>query len=468
VLSFVTDFPIRLTNDSLAFLCAIRKWLLGSPHTGLLAGDLEEMTNRDEWSFQKQRERLESLRCVSADRDDAAVRYVKNEQGLEWVSTIVFSRRQSVNSWVSIAVSCESQRPATIIPIARKPVVVHTLLRSLGGAADGDLDVGAAPVRLENVDIDIAARCISGEAGCRLPIVYVSASFQGDHIVDVDHLADKLAGMAHVVVEPNRPFSLRLRSDVNSRNVYGGTVGIYWPDGGGRRSYFLSPENPSASAIESAIFEEVRTALTNRRPLARCTWAAVQEAVSRRAYNTLKERGSTDLESYISEFDKELHAKGEQLADAEKEIARLRAEVRKYEAGGPADSRIALALGGEQEFYDGELTEIVRDALESAWQHATNDSRRQHLLGAVVAAIPSSDEARSKRERLKAILRDFRTMGAKTRRSLLEFGFIIEDEGKHYKLIYQGDDRYTFTLPKSGSDYRGGLNAAGDISRLLF
>ena len=56
----------------------------------------------------------------------------------------------------------------------------------------------------------------------------------------------------------------------------------------------------------------------------------------------------------------------------------------------------------------------------------------------------------------------------RTRRSLLEFGFIIEGVGKHFKQIYQGDDRYIFTLPKSGSDHRGGLNAAGDISRLLF
>ena len=139
MLSFATDFPIRLTNDSLAFLCAIREGLLGSPHTRLLPRDLEEMTNRDEWSFQKQHERLESLRCVGADRDDAAVRYVKNERGLEWVSSIVFSRRQSESSWVSISVSCESQRPATSIPTAKKPVVVRTLLRSLGGAFDGDL-----------------------------------------------------------------------------------------------------------------------------------------------------------------------------------------------------------------------------------------------------------------------------------------------------------------------------------------
>ena len=47
-------------------------------------------------------------------------------------------------------------------------------------------------------------------------------------------------------------------------------------------------------------------------------------------------------------------------------------------------------------------------------------------------------------------------------------GFRISNGGKHYKLLYQGDDRYTYSLPQSGSDRRGGLKAASDISRLMF
>jgi hypothetical protein len=92
-----------------------------------------------------------------------------------------------------------------------------------------------------------------------------------------------------------------------------------------------------------------------------------------------------------------------------------------------------------------------------------------HVLDAVLAANPSADdEVAALRERLKQTLRDSRGMEAKTRRGLEEMGFAISDEGKHYKLVFQGDDRYTFTLPKTGSDHRGGLNAASDIARLLF
>jgi hypothetical protein len=198
------------------------------------------------------------------------------------------------------------------------------------------------------------------------------------------------------------------------------------------------------------------------------SWAAVQEAVSRRAYNVLKEAGSTEVDRYIEEFDKELKAKDERLVDAEKEISRLKAEVRKYESRNPMGSGFVLRSGREQDLYDGELAEIVRDALEDGVQRVPNDSRRKHILSAIVDANALTSEARSRREQLKALLRDYRNMDAKTKKGLIEMGFEVTEEGKHYKLTFQGDDRYTFTLPKSGSDYRGGLNAATDISRLLF
>jgi len=103
------------------------------------------------------------------------------------------------------------------------------------------------------------------------PIVYVSASFYGGYTLDVNRLANDLSGMAHVVVEPNRPFSLRLKLEANSENVYGGSIGIYWPDGGGRRSFFLGKTHETPDELAKAIFDEVRLALTNRRPLERCT-----------------------------------------------------------------------------------------------------------------------------------------------------------------------------------------------------
>ena len=59
-------------------------------------------------------------------------------------------------------------------------------------------------------------------------------------------------------------------------------------------------------------------------------------------------------------------------------------------------------------------------------------------------------------------------MAGSTASDLEELGFTISDGGKHYKITYMGDDRYVFALPKSGSDHRGGLNAASDIGKRVY
>lgn len=262
MLSFATEFPVETTRTSVDFLAAVREWLLGSPHTVFEASDLSEIEAKDEFSAKKSNELIETLKYQATGSDMAAIRYTKWDRGLEWVSTIVFSRGQP--SWIGIRTSCESQHPAAKLPIAKKPVFVQTFLTRLGGGEDGEIKVQAIPLRLTNSDIPLAARCMSGQAGCRLPLVYVSARFQGGYLVNVDSLAEALAGMAHVVVEPNRPFSVRLMSEVNSQNVYGGAIGVYWPDGGGRRSFFLQHESESPSEMERAVVEEVRSALAGR------------------------------------------------------------------------------------------------------------------------------------------------------------------------------------------------------------
>lgn len=467
MLSFATEFPIEPARNAEDFLRAIQAWIVGSPHTRLTQPDFEEIHVNSEARVRKGPETLETLRVSTPDEDAAGVRYIKRAGGLEWLSTIVFSRTSS-GAWVGIRVSCESSHPAARLPPAKKPVVVRTLLQDLGGSADGALRVGDSPIRLGNTDIDLAARLIRGTSGCRLPIVYVSADFQGNPIVDSDGLARDLAGMAHVVVEPNRPFSIRLKIEVNSENVYGGTVGVYWPDGAGRRSYFIGREFESSDQLSRAIIEEVRTALTNRRALERCTWASVQEAASRQAIQALRASGSQEVEKYIQTFDKELAAKSDRLEDAETEIRRLRAELQIYEARIPAGSGSLLRAGNEQDLYPNEVFGIVRDALQDASTRVPSDSRRQHVLAAILAANPADEDiAASMRSRIKQLLRGSKGVDAKVRRGLEEMGFSITEQGKHYKLVFQGDDRYTFTLPKSGSDHRGGLNAASDISRLL-
>lgn len=468
MLSFATELPIDSSRDIADFLRTVETWILGSPHTQLAAGDLAGLANTAESHVQRGMETIDTISFAATEEQAVGVRYTKDDHDLQWTTTAVFSRRP-VDSWVGIKVSCESNHPAFRLPVAKKPVLVRTLLEAMGGVPDGLLCVDGRARRLNNTEIDIAARLITGRSDCRLPIVYVSAGFQDRHVVDSDRLALDLAGMAHVVVEPNRPFSLRLKIAVDSENVYGGTVGIYWPEGGGRRSFFLGRGYESGDEIARAIFDEVRTALTNRRSLDRCTWAHVQENASRHAIQGLRASGSQEVEKYVETFDKELAAKSQRLDDANLEILRLQKELQIYQARLKADSGFLLQRGGEQDLYPNEIHAIARQAIADAITRVPHDSRRKHVLDAVLDATPEPEDiAASMREKLKQLLRGFRVLDAGIKRGLAEMGFSIAEEGRHYKLTFQDDDRYTFTLPKSGSDHRGGLNAASDIGRLLF
>jgi hypothetical protein len=471
MLSFATEFAVDGEKSPSEFLGAIRVWLLGSRHTSFVESELSEIESTSQWSLKKSIERLDVIQHHSASTEVAGVRYTRQEQrGLEWTTTVSFLKGHP-SSWVGVRITVESQRPSTRLPAAKKPVLVRTIINSLGGGCDGDLVVRSTPHLLANSDVDLAARAIAGKAGCRMPVVYVSARFHGGHDVPIDELARNLCGMAHVLVEPNRPFSYRLMEEVAEQNVYGGTVGIYWPDAAGRRSFFIGDDCQSPEDLLRAVEDEVRTALTNRRPMRNLSWAAVQEYNAQRALDELRSQSSPGLDEYINTFDEERKAAAERRELDDQEIRRLNALVqsmRRVETHGDTVTGLALRTANEQDLYPGELRGIVMDALRESIDRVAPESRRQHVLRSIVKGNAWEDKAEQLRREIKELFKDYRRLDARVRGALQRLGFEIFEDGKHYKILFQGDDRYTFTLPKSGSDHRGGKNLASDIGRLLF
>lgn len=291
MLLFATEFPIDHGQDPSVFLRIVREWLYTAHETALTPEDLATFTDDHELVVSAGDELVRLLR-VSAPGDEAvAVGYARQEGVLKWATTLVFSR-QADDTWVSVRVSADALERGVAVPVSKKPVIVHTLLDELGGALDGALAVRTVPVRLSDLDMELAVRCVTGEAGCRLPVVYVSVDQTGDHVLHVDALALALAGSAHVLVEPDRAFSMQLKHLSGSRNVYGGTVGVHWPDGNGRRPFFVGGAFRTAADLGPAIIEEIRRALVVRPPMPRCAWATVQQAQARLTPPELKENSA--------------------------------------------------------------------------------------------------------------------------------------------------------------------------------
>lgn len=468
--SFVTEFPVNKTCDISDFIREIKKWILGSPHTNFVDADFIDLNLKtDNFNREKLNEKIIYIRGEQENSDSASLNYIKKEaNNFEWLSNITYYK-DNHEAWISCRISCESLRPSKKVPEAKKPYFIKTFLENLGGGCDANLFVSNNPIFLNNDDVFFVSEYINGSRQFRLPIVYVSSDFyMSESCIDVNKVARKLSGMAHVLVEPDRSFSISLRKETNGQNVYGGTIGIYWPDGGGRRSFFIGQEFKTKNELENSIYEEIRVSLINRRPLTKCTWSAVQESLSKKQLSRLKEQGSTDIKTYIEVFDNEIAAKEHELKDAENEINRLKSELKKYESSKFNELNIGL-ICKEQNLYENEIKAIVLNELKaSQTKYSDIDCRRRDVINNIIELNDSSFELQNYREKLKQLLRGYRSLDSKLKRELESLGFNISDNGKHHKLVFRGDERYVFAMPKSGSDNRGGLNLAGDISRILF
>ncbi|KRG66984.1 hypothetical protein ABB27_11950 [Stenotrophomonas terrae] len=164
-----------------------------------------------------------------------------------------------------------------------------------------------------------------------------------------------------------------------------------------------------------------------------------------------------------------MEARDLKLADAEREISRLAAEVRRYEARYSTEDGVTLSVGSECDLYSNEISSMVLRILAEYRDSSSGDSRRRDVVKAIIESNVEDQFAAQAKSKIKEVLRGYVKMDPKVKKALEELGFQIDKQGKHPKLIFQGDERYTFTLPSTGGDSQhGGLNAASDLARLLF
>lgn len=468
MLKFNTLFPVK-SDASIGQLISIANtWILGSPHSQLNEEDIEKNSGLNEW---EQNTGNEVLSCIQAETESITsfgVRYLKSENDLRWVTDII-GAKNGEKFLVSIQVSCDATNPGAYIPDSKKPYIVRQVLESIGGGDDGDLLVQDSPYYLNDSEIEFASHLINGLSDLDLPIIFVSSGGNNEPFVDPEKLARWFAGMAHVVVEPNRAFSFRLMQEVSHRNAYGGAVGIYWPHSAGREILLPSEYADDSFHLERETSDYLRNGLNKLRPPRVCTWGYLKELSARRRIEELRGQGSTEIEDYIQAFDKELEAKSEELEAANKEIYRLNAQL---QAANRANSTVVgdpvLVKGAVREFYENEYKELLLSILNKASDQVPADSRRKHIIEDVLSSNSVDGSIESKCAEVKSQLKGYRTMTSEVRRFLEGLGFEITGDGKHYKAVFMGDNRYSISIPKTSSDHRAGMNLASEIINLLF
>lgn len=169
------------------------------------------------------------------------------------------------------------------------------------------------------------------------------------------------------------------------------------------------------------------------------------------------------VESLMKE-NKELKKKAaEQTARVEK-LKHSLSEVKQRENGTGL-----LRPCTEEELYEGEVYDFLSDVMEEAAAASKEDTRRHDVLKGLLATNPPTHNLRRKQERLKAIFKGSTDVSERLKGQLKEIGVELTSEtGKHAKFTLCGDGRYTFTLAKTPSDHRAGMNNAATVSDLMF
>lgn len=369
---------------------------------------------------------------------------------------------------------CLAGAAVTRLEAPRRPHILRAMVEAGVAARDGGFDVHAETHVLsdDGAGLEIAREIIEGRGSERLPVVYLSSAAGAPGLRDreVGRLATDLAGVAHVVAEPSRAFSFRLRDLSAGRNVYGGTIGLAIPGQGFVRRLFLGWSLTSTDALIAAVRAAALDLRTNMGRRGGWDWVDLQEAIIRDQRNRDRNRLSSDEIEKL--YQDELVAKDTRIADLQQQINDLQLQL------GEAWSRPSGSTGGGEgalfdrlgpEIYPGEHLDRLRAALSFCVEKGVDqgwDRRSLAVFGRGLEILGASGALEELREDLK---RATRSQPGDVVKLLARHGYQKKSDNRHIRLEamagYVGME--PVTISKTPSDHRASDNLRTQIERAL-
>ena len=493
--STVLDIEKTLTKDS--FIKLVLEWNQGSPHESNVIKGINWKGERNiRYGNEKLWIDIEEYR----NKNIIAVRFEKiEEDGAVWDTDYVMNFQDMK---MSIRLDRSYLEEAlTIDPKFSTPHFITLLVERGYVKKDGLLAVLKSPIFIDNNNIQILADIINGITTYRLPVVYISKTYYDEDPVNVSLLASKLKGVAHVLVQESNYTNNRLKMLCKENNEYYGAIGIYFPrQAMGHRRYLYR----RVTGIDNRLLEKVVRVViqySNSQMIETLyTWQGVNNALLRdrlfcqkeeRAqveeerrkalYELLQLKGNLDKtqEKMQQKAIEDAKSEADKILDGfEEDMRRLQEQVEQLSRTNDAltsenyglrskinsvDRVPVIFLGDEEEFYSGEIKEMILDALDESLKALTPKTRRYDVLNDILQNN-MYEKIREEREKsIKNMFKDYKTLSGMMRQELKDIGFEIAEDGKHYRLTYYGDDRYKTTIAKTGSDWREGKNIATTI-----
>lgn len=474
--SFSTEFPVQPIANSAAFLAQVINWLRGTKYSTVLDDSEEKDLDAEAPIVRASTGEELRLRVLSGGDGKEAIGFrhdFPDQEGRLWRTEAVLRKgaAESGQDFIRLRTQCVAQRAGAQLETPRKPYLLKALLQDGWGGTDGLLDVTDQPLWLDNTDAseELARKITEGSASRHLPVLYLSAIGNGRWTLprsDIERLAFQLGGVAHVVAEPDRAFSYRLRDASAGQNVYGGTFGLAVPGRGISRKLYLGGQLADPRALQQAA-QELSCLVRSHMPAEGWDWTELQEQALRRQ----RERNRARLSQRETEelYEGEIAALRDQISQLKEQIA----QSNLADATAPEEdlrlSNIAAQLGPE--IYPGELQDRLRSAAKIVDENADKyglDMRSRAVLSAVVS-LPVSEGVKELLEDLKRATKDPNRMADQVGQLLGRHGYQEKSRNKHLRLEaqtgFKGLD--AVTVPTTPSDSRGLTNMRKQIERTL-
>ena len=502
MLLFSTLLDINTTLDKDTFIKLVLEWNQGSPHENNI---IKNISWNGERNAHYGDENLWLDIVEYRNQNIIAVRYEKrDENGIIWDTDYVMN----FNS-MKMAVRLDRSYTEDALTIDQKFSTPHfiTLLINKGYIKeDGNLPVLRNPILISESNIELLTDIINGKTHYRLPVVYISKTYFDEDPVNTKVVAGRLKGVAHVLVQESNCTNGKLRILCNSQNEYYGAIGIYYANSaiGHRRYLYRTSAGMDTYLLEKVIrvviqnsnaqlvgtlytWQGVNNALLMDRFLSQKEERAEAEKARREALYELLElkeslgkvQESMKKEALADaklEADKILDGFEEDMRKLRNEISRLTRENEKlvYENMGlrlKLDSNTSvpvLFMGNEDDFYQGEIKDLVLSAVKKELDATEPQTRRYDVLQDVMQANDYQGISKQRADEAKRLLSNYDGMTPKVKKGLEEIGYVF-DESDHQKVKYYGDDRYTVIYASTPGDKgRGGKNNAAITVKKAF
>jgi len=498
--STVLEINSKMTREN--FMELVVEWNANTPHE---ENRIPGLIWNGETSYKWGNDNLWLAVEEYTKQSTVAVRFEKKEKnGIVWDTDYVMNFR---NMKMAIRLDRSFTEDALLADSKFSAPHFITLLIDKGYLKDdGGLQITYKPIEIYEDHLELVSEVINGNKHYKFPVVYVSKTYYNENPIDVDVLSKRLKGIAHVLVQKDKSTGLTLKDMCNGDNEYYGAVGVYFPNQAVPKRKLLYRRNSgydvfmmeriiqsvlqySNAQMTDSLFtwQGVNNALlmdrvnlqSQERQKAEAAWKEAEKRATELSETLTDEEARIRKEAYqeakaeadalLQSFDEDMEKLKAQIAELSKSNEALR-----YENDGlrtklnNSDNLPLIFYGSEHDFYQGEIKDLVLSTLNDALKSIPEKTRRHDVVEDIVRNNDYQKLSETRAEEIKRLLKGYDGMPTKLKQELESYGFEVNEDGKHYKLLYYGDGRYSDILSKTPSDWRTGKTSAQKLIKIAF